>query len=84
MPKSVRILRLKSRVTRWEQISAYDTQSPQGKLAVALAGWHIALLKIAAFCMFQYKSTLWYCLGWVSEQFGGRRMQGAFGQTPTP
>ena len=51
---------------------------------VALAGWHIALLKIAAFCMFQYKSTLWYCLGWVSEQVGGRRMQGAFGQTPTP
>jgi hypothetical protein len=26
MPKSVRILRLKSRVTRWEQSSAYDVQ----------------------------------------------------------
>ena len=29
MPKSVRILRLKSRVTRWEQSSAYDI-SPFG------------------------------------------------------
>jgi hypothetical protein len=55
-----------------------------GKLDRRMAGWHMALLKIAAFCMFQYKSTLWYCLGRVSEQVGGRRMQGAFGQTPTP
>jgi DNA replication protein DnaC len=38
MPKSVRILRLKSRVTRWEQSSAYGgTGTGKTHLAIAIA-----------------------------------------------
>jgi len=64
-------------------ISANITGS-QGSSTVALAGWHIALLKIAAFYMFQYKSTLWYCLAGYPSRLGGAGCKGHSAKTPTP